>query len=242
MANPILEETLPTPGASMGVFVSGPNIYVADAYSLMIFGILPPPAGSIGGVVTDAHNSNPIEGALVMAFADTSLIFYDTTDASGRYLFPELQTVHHTVEASRAGYITQTIYNVLVVDDQTIYINFALVPEGPPPCSYIPGDINGNGAVNGVDIVYGVNYLKGTGPHPPTDCFPSCPLTPNPFYAAGDVNGNCAFNGIDITFFVRYLKLQVPSLLYCQDCPPAGLGSEFKSILPQNEQEMESEQ
>jgi hypothetical protein len=87
-------------------------------------------------------------------------------------------------------------------------------------CTYIPGDINGNGAVNGVDIVYGVNYLKGTGPHPPTDCFPDCPSTPNPFYAAADVNGNCAFNGIDITFFVRYLKGQVPSLLYCQDCPP----------------------
>ena len=87
-------------------------------------------------------------------------------------------------------------------------------------CTYVMGDINNNGSVNGIDIVYGVNYLKG-GPAPPVDCYPVCPLTPNPFYAAGDVNGNCAFNGIDITYFVRYLKLQVPSLLICPDCPPA---------------------
>ena len=109
----------------------------------------------------------------------------------------------------------------------------------PPGCVYTPGDINGNHSVNGVDIVYAVNYLTGRGGPPPTDCFPACPLTPNPFYAAGDVNGNCAFNGIDITFFVRFLKLQVPSLLYCADCPPAPaltitpkLGSR---IAPQNQ-------
>jgi hypothetical protein len=99
--------------------------------------------------------------------------------------------------------------------------SFTVQPTGPVGCTYRPGDINNNGSVNGVDIVYAVNYLKGTGNPPPVDCFPSCPLTPNPFYAAGDVNGNCAFNGIDITYFVRYLKLQVPSLLSCVDCPPA---------------------
>ena len=86
-------------------------------------------------------------------------------------------------------------------------------------CQYIPSDINGNGSVNGVDIVYAVNYFKGTGAPPPIDCFPACPGTPNPFYAAADVNGNCAVNGIDVTFFVRFLKGQVPSLLYCPDCP-----------------------
>jgi hypothetical protein len=89
-------------------------------------------------------------------------------------------------------------------------------------CHYTPGDINGNHSVNGVDIVYAVNYLKGTGPVPPVDCGGICPEV-SPFFAAGDVNGNCAFNGIDITFFVRFLKGQVPSLLNCTDCPPAPL-------------------
>ena len=99
--------------------------------------------------------------------------------------------------------------------------SFTVLPTGPVGCVYIPGDINGNGSVNGVDIVFAVNYFKGGANHPPVDCFPACPNEPNPFYGAGDVNGNCAFNGIDITFFVRYLKGQVSSLLYCTDCPPA---------------------
>ena len=89
-----------------------------------------------------------------------------------------------------------------------------------PGCQYRPGDINNNGSINGVDVVYGVNFFKGTGAPPPVDCGGICPET-SPFYAAGDVNGNCAFNGIDITYFVRYLKAQVSSLLTCSDCPPA---------------------
>jgi hypothetical protein len=101
-------------------------------------------------------------------------------------------------------------------------------------CFYRPGDINGNGSVNGLDIVYAVNYFKATGNPPPIDCgspLGPCP-EPSPFYAAGDVNGNCAFNGIDITYFVRYLKGQVPSLLYCADCPPAGVNPPVPAVEP----------
>jgi hypothetical protein len=107
-------------------------------------------------------------------------------------------------------------------------------------CSYTPGDINGNHSVNGVDIVYAVNYFKGTGPNPPIDCYPDCPLPllPNPFFAAGDVNGNCAFNGVDITFFVRYLKGQVPSLLYCTDCPPTS--DIVPAVIPSPSRNMDS--
>ncbi len=89
-------------------------------------------------------------------------------------------------------------------------------------CQYIPGDINGNGAPNGIDVGFGVNYFKG-GPLPPVNCASPtgpCPQA-SPFYAAGDVNGNCQFNGIDVTFFVNYLKGIQPSILYCPTCPPA---------------------
>ena len=103
---------------------------------------------------------------------------------------------------------------------------------GPIGCAYAPGDINGNGSVNGVDIVFAVNYFKGGPNHPPVDCFPGCPNEPNPFYAAGDVNGNCAFNGIDITFFVGYLKGQHPNLLYCSDCPPAERAPSAPAVEP----------
>ena len=82
--------------------------------------------------------------------------------------------------------------------------------------SYIPGDVNGNGIANGLDIIYLVNYFKGTGDSPPyiADCGPY-----GAFYAACDVNGNCAVNGVDIIYFVLFLKGGSP-LLFCPDCPP----------------------
>ncbi len=96
--------------------------------------------------------------------------------------------------------------------------NLFTINEPPTGCVYVPGDINGNGAANGIDVGYGVNYFKGSAP-PPITC-PDCP-SPNPIFAGGDVNGNCSFNGIDISYFVNYLKGIVPSLLYCPTCPPA---------------------
>jgi len=86
-----------------------------------------------------------------------------------------------------------------------------------PNCDYVPGDINGNGSANGIDVTYGVTYLKG-GASPPYAC--DCG-TYGIFFVSGDVNGNCAFNGIDITFFVAYLKGLQPSINYCAACPPS---------------------
>ena len=59
--------------------------------------------------------------------------------------------------------------------------------------SYLSGDANNNGEVNGLDVVYLVNYLKGMGP------------APNPLLAA-DANGSCDVNGVDVTYLVNYLK------------------------------------
>jgi hypothetical protein len=58
---------------------------------------------------------------------------------------------------------------------------------------YLPGDANGSGDVNGVDVSFLVNYLKGFG------------LPPDPFLAA-DANGNCQVNGVDVVYLVNYLK------------------------------------
>jgi hypothetical protein len=85
-------------------------------------------------------------------------------------------------------------------------------------CQYVPGDINNVPPANGIDITYGVSFLKG-GIAPPVRC-DMCPQPP-PFYAAGDVNGSCVYNGIDITYFVSYLK-GGPGLLFCPSCPPVG--------------------
>jgi hypothetical protein len=62
---------------------------------------------------------------------------------------------------------------------------------------YLVGDVNHNGQVNGIDVVYFVTYLKG-GPPPPLEI--------DGFYPEADVNGNCQVNGIDVVYFVSYLK------------------------------------
>jgi hypothetical protein len=59
--------------------------------------------------------------------------------------------------------------------------------------SYLPGDANNNGEVNGLDVIYLVNYLKGIGP------------MPDPLLAA-DANGSCDVNGIDVSYLVNFLK------------------------------------
>lgn len=59
--------------------------------------------------------------------------------------------------------------------------------------SYFPGDVNSSSAVNGIDVIFMVNFLKGSGP------------APDP-YLRGDANGDCAFNGLDVIYLVNYLK------------------------------------
>jgi hypothetical protein len=89
-----------------------------------------------------------------------------------------------------------------------------------PNCSYVPGDINNNGAFNGIDVTFGVGYFKGGNPPPY-----SCECTPgNIWFVAGDVNGNCTFNGIDITYAVGYFK-GGPGPIPCSNCPPVLLES-----------------
>ena len=116
--------------------------------------------------------------------------------------------------------------NDLVHPAESIPVTFTVGGGG---CPYLPGDINGNGQTNGIDIGYGVNYFKG-GPVQPVRC-DMCPQA-QPFYAGGDVNGNCSFNGIDITFFVNYLKGIQPALLFCPTCPPGGATPPSPAVSP----------
>jgi hypothetical protein len=58
---------------------------------------------------------------------------------------------------------------------------------------YLPGDANNSGAVNGLDVIFLVGFLKGYGP------------APDP-YLGGDANGSCSVNGLDVTYLVSFLK------------------------------------
>ena len=81
-------------------------------------------------------------------------------------------------------------------------------------CNAVPGDANGDGVFNAVDIVYGVNYLKGSG-SPPQSW--DCPGHGS-VYVGADANGNCVFNGLDITYCVNYLKGRGPAPRRCPSC------------------------
>jgi hypothetical protein len=92
---------------------------------------------------------------------------------------------------------------------------FIEIPFSIALCPYVPGDVNGNGRFNGIDITYAVGFFKG-GSVPPVHC-DMCPQ-PIPFYAAGDFNGNCVFNGVDITYIMRGGVVS-----FCPSCPPDSL-------------------
>jgi hypothetical protein len=85
-------------------------------------------------------------------------------------------------------------------------------------CLYLDGDVNNNHMVNGIDVVYAVNYFKG-GPVPPYSCECTAGHT---WFVAGDVNGSCSFNGIDIVYMVNYFKGPGDPPMPCPDCPPGG--------------------
>ncbi|UCC79311.1 MAG: right-handed parallel beta-helix repeat-containing protein [Candidatus Zixiibacteriota bacterium] len=82
-------------------------------------------------------------------------------------------------------------------------------------CEYVIGDVNGSDNYNGLDITYGVAYLKGGSP-PLYEC--NCPPY-GVWFVSGDVNGSCSLNGLDITYGVAYFK-GGPDPIPCPDCPP----------------------
>jgi len=67
-----------------------------------------------------------------------------------------------------------------------------------------PGDANGNGVINILDITYLINYLYKGGPAP----------VPFPV-ASGDPNCNCVINILDITHLINYLYKGGPAPCDC---------------------------
>lgn len=71
--------------------------------------------------------------------------------------------------------------------------------------NYIAGDANCSGDLDGLDVIYLVNYFKGEGP------------PPDPIIL-GDANGDCSTNGLDVIYLVDYFKGTGPPP-YWGDCP-----------------------
>jgi hypothetical protein len=90
-------------------------------------------------------------------------------------------------------------------------------------CSYVPGDVNGNGEARGSDITRLVAYFKGTASIPDS-CHCSYPInTYNDTWlkVTGDYNGDCRVTGGDVTYGVAYFKGFKPAIRWCPIFAPA---------------------
>src|SRR5574341_2021288 len=81
-------------------------------------------------------------------------------------------------------------------------VSIEVLPFTTPPTGQ-DGDVNGDGVINGEDIIYLVNYIFHEGP------------PPNPV-AAGDINGDCFITVADIVYLANYyLKGGIPPEPFC---------------------------
>jgi len=196
-------------GCMSGVYVEGNYTYLA-AGALVVFDISDPANASMVAVELFPASIEDVvvSDGFAYAAADNKGYIINVSNPADPTLVSSID-LYDAWKIERAG-------NVLFLLDR-YSVEILRILGDTSGCHYMPGDINGSGQANGIDIVYGVSYMKGGNP-PPDACY--CPPMAFPFYASGDVNGNCAFNGIDITYYVAYLKGIQPALRWCETCPP----------------------
>ncbi len=96
---------------------------------------------------------------------------------------PSLVTYYNTPGSPRDVFVDDPY--VLVADYTSLLVFEATFLN-------IPGDANGDGQVDGADVVFVINYLyrQGTPPEP---------------MEAADVNGDCVVNASDVVYLLKYL-------------------------------------
>lgn len=77
---------------------------------------------------------------------------------------------------------------------------------GEQPCDCEPGNCNGDGNINILDITYLINHLYKGGPAPVPYAF-----------CSGDPNCNCVVNILDITYLINFLYKGGPAPCSCSD-------------------------
>lgn len=113
-------------------------------------GIVP---GSLVGVVLDSVSNGPVAHAVlrITNFGNLST----RSDSRGVYVFPALPAGTYTAHASAIGYL-DGLPGVARVGSGSTTLNFVLDPEPS-----VPGDVDGNGVVNALDIQLVVNKVLG---------------------------------------------------------------------------------
>ena len=200
----------------ISVLVTAPDI---DVYPDSIYHELP--TGSSVTYINDFRIYNNGNGDLYYGTNPTP--FWLTLTGVTGYIVPGgLDQIDVNLNANG---ISPGIYSYTIIlssnDPDTPSLNAPVIvmnvtDTSSAACDVTPGDANGNGTFNGLDVTYSVNYLKGIGGAPPDTC--DCPPYLD-LLAAADANGNCAYNGLDVTYSVNYLKGIGPAPALCDDCP-----------------------
>ncbi len=111
----------------------------------------------VTGTVTDATTGNAIEGATV-TIASGEVMYTGTTDAQGNYDVEvkkdNLQGYEITVVAE--GYESAT--QAVDLTERPVVIDFALTPAAS---AHVPGDVNGDGSLDGSDLNILINIVLG---------------------------------------------------------------------------------
>lgn len=110
-------------------------------------------------------------------------------------------TVHGDFSNRLVSDTSQLInFGTVIVSDSTGYIHFTriLIRDSlfVEACdtNLVRGDANQDGSLNGLDVIYLINYFKGG----PSICL-GCPCL-------GDANTSGIVNGLDVVFLVTYFK------------------------------------
>ena len=90
------------------------------------------PTGALSGTVRNASNSNPINGASIVAQNSIGATYNATTNGSGVYQIVSLPIGTYTVTASAGGYNASTVAGVIVTTGVTTTQNFSLTAAARP--------------------------------------------------------------------------------------------------------------
>jgi len=86
-----------------------------------------------------------------------------------------------------------------------VLVEYILVITPPDHCDCEPGNANGDGVINILDIVYLINYKYKSGP------------APIPYaICSGDANGDCVVNILDIVYLINYKYKSGPAPGTCE--------------------------
>ena len=210
-----LNATFIDSGNGSGSFTFTPDFNQADIYYVDFIAkdtLGGEDSGEVEIVVIEAGNQPPVLDSLIdsvgVAVGDTLILHIHATDPDGPSLTlsTDILPTNSDFHDSGNGGGLFRFYPVSTQEDSIYHVTF-IVSDGlladsqmvtMRVYSYIPGDVNGDGAVNSADIVFLIDYLFREGPSPPV-------------LNAADPTGDCDINSSDIVYLTDYLFKGGPS-------------------------------